>query len=124
MSPRKLLLLFTGFLALLLGIIGIVVPGLPTTPFVLLAGYCFAQASPRLHQRLLANPWFGDMIRNWERERALPLRTKRLATAIMILSILASLYALAGRPWLQTTLALLGLVGCVVVWRIPTLDRR
>ena len=53
-----------------LGLVGVLLPGLPTVPFVLLAAFAAARGSSRLHARLAAHPQFGPMIRDWERERA------------------------------------------------------
>lgn len=75
--------LLIGLTSLALGIAGVVLPLLPTTPFVLLAAYCFARSSPRLHDRLLANRTFGPLIRNWEQHRAIAPRAKRLAVVSM-----------------------------------------
>ena len=58
-----------GLLFLALGAAGIVLPILPTTPFILLAAWCFARSSERWHQRLLASELFGPIIDNWERNR-------------------------------------------------------
>ncbi|MEI6485373.1 MAG: YbaN family protein [Sphingomonadales bacterium] len=72
-----------GLTSLALGIAGVVLPLLPTTPFVLLAAYCFARSSPRLHAWLLANRTFGPLIRNWEQHRAIAPRAKLMAVASM-----------------------------------------
>jgi uncharacterized membrane protein YbaN (DUF454 family) len=72
-----------GLTSLALGIAGVVLPLLPTTPFVLLAAYCFARSSPRLHGWLLANATFGPLISNWQRHGAIAPRAKLLAVASM-----------------------------------------
>lgn len=66
----------SGGLSLALGGAGIVLPLLPTTPFVLLAAYCFARSSPQLHDWLLAHRTFGPMIHNWAEHGAIPPRAK------------------------------------------------
>lgn len=71
------------YLSLGLGIVGIVLPGLPTVPFVLLAAYCAARGSRRLHARLLAHRQFGPMIRDWQANGAVSRRSKWLATTMM-----------------------------------------
>ena len=68
-----------GSLALVLGIIGIFLPLLPTTPFVLLAAACFARSSTRVHNWLLAHKTFGPLIRNWRDHGAISRRGKRAA---------------------------------------------
>jgi len=120
-SPAVRALLWAcGALALLLGVVGIVVPGLPTTPFVLLAGACFVRASPRAHGWLLRNRTFGPMLREWERHRSVSRRVKRIGLTAMALTAAFSLWALAGHPWLQA-LVLAGVAtGTVVVLRLPS----
>ncbi len=117
---RRALLVVTGLVALALGLIGIVLPGLPTTPFVLLAAACFARASPRLHHWLTQHRYLGPMVRDWEANRSLPLRVKWIAISMMGAMVLLSAWQFNGRPWLQGTVLALGLVGGWVVWRIPT----
>ena len=73
-----------GGLFLGLGLLGVVLPVLPTTPFLLLAAGCFARSSPRLHSWLLAHPVFGPPIRNWEENGAISRKAKRLAVGSMI----------------------------------------
>lgn len=119
----RIVLLVLGSLALLLGIIGIFLPGLPTTPFVLLAAACYARASEKFYRRLLANKTFGPLIIEWRRHRSIPYRVKLIAVAMMSLTICASIWTLSGMPWLQWTLALIGLGTAAMLWRIPSRDR-
>ena len=117
---RQTLLVAAGLVALGLGLIGIVLPGLPTTPFVLLAAACFARASPRLHRWLTNHRYLGPMVRDWEANRSLPLHVKWIAITMMGTMVLLSAWQFNGRPWLQGTVLALGLMGGRVVWRIPT----
>jgi uncharacterized protein len=80
---QRLLWWLAGGACLLLGIVGIFVPLLPTTPFVLLAAFCFSRGSLRCERWLLQHPRFGPMVRDWRANRAIPLRAKQLATALM-----------------------------------------
>jgi len=88
--PVRPLLLVCGFVALLVGAVGIVVPLLPTTPFVLLAAACFLRSSPRVHRLLLAHPVLGSPLRDFLGGRGLPRRTKAVAVALLWTSVLAS----------------------------------
>ena len=74
-----------GFVFLGLGALGIVLPLLPTTPFVLLSAACFARSSERWHRWLLANETFGPMIRNWEDNRCISCRVKTIGILTMVL---------------------------------------
>lgn len=93
----RLFWLFGGLLSLATGIVGIVVPLLPTTPFVLLAAYCFARSSPRLHGWLADHPRFGPAIRDWDRNGAIHPRAKRLAVGMMAATFALSL--ILGLKW-------------------------
>ena len=114
--------MLAGFISLVLAGLGVVLPGLPTTPFVLLAAACFAKGSPRWHAWLLNHRWMGPMVRDWESNRSLPRRVKVLAITMMVSMVGLSVWQLSGKPWVQGAIALAGLVGVVVVWRIPTRD--
>jgi uncharacterized protein len=114
------LLWVAGTLALVLGAIGVVVPGLPTTPFVLLAASCYVRASPRAHAWLLRNRTFGPMLREWEQHRSVSRRVKRIAFATMALTASFSVWYFAGRPWLQALVLVGMLVGLAIVLRLPS----
>lgn len=109
-----------GWISLALGIIGVFVPGLPTTPFVLLAAACFSKASPRMHQWLINHRLLGPFIRNWEEHRSLTMRTKCLAIGTMVIMLSISAWHLSGRPWMQASILMLGAIGAFCVLRIPT----
>ena len=73
-----------GFVFLGFGLVGVFLPLLPTTPFVLLAAACFAQSSERMHRWILANETFGPMVRDWEQNRCVSCRVKVIAIASMV----------------------------------------
>ena len=116
----RALLWQAGSVSLLLGLIGVVVPGLPTTPFVLLAAACYAKASPRLHAWLLNHRLTGPMLRDWEAHRSLTRRTKTVAVVSMLVMVGFSIWSFQHRPIAQAVLLVLGAVGAWVVLRIPT----
>lgn len=116
----KVLYGFAGGLALVLGVIGIFLPGLPTTPFVLLAAACFAKASPRVHQWMLQHSLLGPMLRNWQEHRSLTRQTKYIAIISMVLMIGFSIWTFSEQAWVQAILLALGVIGAVTVLRIPT----
>lgn len=110
-----------GFAALALGLVGIVLPVLPTTPFVLLAAACFAKSSLRFHAWLHAHRIAGPLLREWHDYRAMPRRAKRLAYALMAVSFGSSILLMQS-PWHRLMLAALGLVLLFFLWRIPVRD--
>jgi uncharacterized membrane protein YbaN (DUF454 family) len=111
-----------GAIALILGGIGIVLPGLPTTPFVLIAGTCFVRASPRAHAWLLRNRTFGPILVEWEMHHSVPRRIKRIALTAMALTACFSIWFFSDRPWLQVmVLAGVSLGTATVLW-LPSRD--
>ncbi|KFC63310.1 YbaN family protein [Massilia sp. LC238] len=113
-----------GVLALLLGILGLFLPLLPTTPFLLLASWCFARGSDRLHRWLLSHRVFGEYLRNFEAGRGIPLKAKILATVMLWGSLLLAMRRFydTGSPVIPTLLALTGACVSIYLWRfLPTL---
>jgi uncharacterized membrane protein YbaN (DUF454 family) len=99
----RLTWLVVGFVALALGALGIALPLLPTTPFVLVAAFAFAQSSEKLHQWLLDHNVFGPLIDNWQRHGAISRRAKVLSVVSMA-AVLAVSVAMAVPPlvvWVQ-----------------------
>ncbi|MEM1383912.1 MAG: YbaN family protein [Pseudomonadota bacterium] len=115
----RLIWITAGFLALALGVAGAVLPLMPTVPFLLLAAFCFARGSERLHAWLTGHPRFGPAIRDWQAHGAIRPAAKRLA----MLSILATfgLSLIAGAS--ATVLAIQAVVlGCVTVFILTRPD--
>ena len=92
------------------GIVGIVLPVLPTAPFILLSAFAAARGSERLHAWLVGHPRFGPAIREWEAHGAVARRSKWLATATMAVTALVLVLA-APRAWVAAS----GIVAMVVV---------
>ena len=101
-----------------LGIVGIVVPGLPTVPFVLLSAFAAAHGSRRLHAWLLADRRFGPMIHDWEREGAVSRRAKRLAIGMMALCA-AVMFLTAPTWWMAATGTAFMAIVAAWLWRRP-----
>jgi uncharacterized membrane protein YbaN (DUF454 family) len=114
----RLACLGTGLAALALGLAGVVLPVLPTTPFILLAAACFARSSLRFHGWLLNQRVAGPLIREWQQYRAMPRRAKRVAYGLMALSFGSSIL-IVDSAWHRAMLASLALVLAVFVWRVP-----
>ncbi len=107
----RLFLVLAGIVSLALGVLGIVLPLLPTTPFVLLSAYCFARSSKRLHQWLLSHPWFGKLLTNWEKHRGMQASHKRRAIGLTVLSFMLSIYL---APLMEVRLLLVFIAICVL----------
>ncbi len=88
----KLMLIMCGWLSVALGFIGIFVPILPTTPFLIVAASCFAKSSDRFHHWLLESPVFGPIILDWQTHRRVRSATKRWAMVTIILSFGISIW--------------------------------
>jgi uncharacterized membrane protein YbaN (DUF454 family) len=112
--------LSVGWLALGLGIAGIFLPLLPTTPFVLLAALCFAKSSPELHARLLAHPRLGPPIRDWRERRVIPLRAKLLATVMLIPLFLTATVFSRFTPLVNGALLATGAGVLLFLWTKPS----
>jgi uncharacterized membrane protein YbaN (DUF454 family) len=120
---RRLGLLTLGWLAVALGGLGIVVPGLPTTGFFVLAAACFARSSPRFERWVLNLPKVGPLVRDHRAGLGMPRRAKVVAIAMMLTACSLSALAL-GSPALAGVVLGGGVVGTWYVgWRIPTRER-
>lgn len=97
---KKTFLLIAGHLCLVLGILGAFLPVLPTTPFLLLAAFCYSKSSDSLHSWIMNHKHLGPPLRNWERNGVIGLKAKIIAT------IMLSLIIVFRMPYLQIVLAL------------------
>ena len=79
----RILWLVLGLVCVGLGTIGIVLPILPTTPFLLAAAACFCKSSTRLYNWLIGNKWFGEYIRNYKEGKGIPMKTKIIALTVL-----------------------------------------
>lgn len=114
-----------GFVALALGALGAVLPLLPTTPFVLLAAFCFMRGSKRLHGWLSRHAYFGPIIGDWEASGAIAPRYKRVAVATIVLTFGISV-ALGLAPWilLAQGLVLAGAATFILTRPNPVIGKR
>jgi len=115
---RKNLFIVLGCLFVLLGAVGVVLPVLPTTPFLLLALALFANSSPRFHQMLLNNRWFGTILRQWEDSKTVSRQVKRRASFLILVSFSISIFLLQGNMGLQGMLVVIALILLLIIWRL------
>lgn len=111
---KRHLYLAGGFTALALGSIGVVLPLLPTVPFVILAAFCFARSSPRLEAWLLDHHFFGSHILNWRERRAITKRGKWSALVAFAVSVVVALIFVK-MPWNLIPVAA-ALIGGTWIW--------
>lgn len=117
----KILLNIIGSIAVFLAILGIFLPLLPTTPFLLLASACFLRGSKRMHGWLMNNKLFGEYLRNFEEGKGIPLKAKITALALLWISLSFSIMQVRMLP-LKLMLAAIGIGVTIYVLRTRTLD--
>ena len=107
-----------GFVAL--GVIGIFVPVMPTTPFLLLAAACYVRTSERHHKWLMDSPVFGPIIRDYHEKRGIRLQTKLAALAVLWCSMAVSIWRVK-IAWLDATLIAAGVFATIMILRVRTI---
>jgi uncharacterized membrane protein YbaN (DUF454 family) len=115
--PVRIAWLSVAGASLVLGALGVVLPLLPTTPFVLVAAYAAAKGSPRLHAWILGHRAFGPVVRDWQASGAVAPRTKRVAVATMTLS--AAIVALVAPLVVAAGAGLVMAIVATWLWRRP-----
>jgi uncharacterized protein len=122
-GPRRWLNIGLGLAFVGLAGLGVVLPVLPTTPFLIVASACFVRSSPRLNAWLLRSRVFGGLLREWQEYRRVRRRVKYTAAAVLLAVVAGSAWlGQLSWPWL-TVLIALGLVGLSVVLRLPEMPR-
>ncbi|WP_339229958.1 YbaN family protein [Oceanobacillus sp. FSL K6-2867] len=114
-SIKKIFLIIAGSVSLVLGVLGIVMPLLPTTPFLLLSAACYVRSSDKLYQWLITNKYFGSYILNYRQGKGIPLKAKVISVTILWISML---YTIAFVIPLVMVKILLFLIGSYFTWFI------
>lgn len=120
----RLAFVFLGTLFLGLGVIGVVVPGLPTTPFILLAAAFYVRSSDRMYSWLLNHRVFGKIVGNFQRTKSISLQAKVISIATMWVMILLSIFLFIDKRIVEIIVASLGAIGTGVLLLIPTTKTR
>ena len=103
----RILFVIFGTISLVLGIIGIFLPLLPTTPFLLLTAYLYYKSSPRCYEWLMRQPYLGKYIRNFRENRVIPVRAKIISISVMWISISYCILFLIPLTWVKILLFLI-----------------
>jgi uncharacterized membrane protein YbaN (DUF454 family) len=120
-AAMKILLNVIGTVAVILAVLGVFLPLLPTTPFLLLASACYMRSSERLHRWLLNNRMFGEYLRNIEDKRGMPLKGKIYTLALLWVSMGYSIYIVRFLA-LKFMLAAIGAGVTIMILRMKTLE--
>ncbi len=120
-GPVKWLCLPAGFLCLTVGFLGILLPGLPATPFVLLAAWLFSLSSPRIERAIIDSRLFGPVIRNWRLHRGITRRTRWIALFVVAMTVGVTCFIAPVTDWLRWTVAFLAAIGIAVILRLRVL---
>jgi uncharacterized membrane protein YbaN (DUF454 family) len=117
---RKPLYLVSGFVCLALGAVGVVLPLLPTTPFVLLAAFCFSRSSAKFHQMLLEHRIFGTLVKDWEAHGVIPLKVKCLSSSMMLIMVSYPLLFRDLPMWAVISVIITVLIALTYIWSRPS----
>lgn len=123
-SARRAAWCAAGLAAVGLGVLGIVVPGLPTTVFFIVAAWCFSRSSPRLERWVLGLPRIGPMVADHRAGLGMPRRAKVVAsTMIAVVASASAWFALDGPIARAAVLGLAAIGVAWITWRVPTRER-
>ena len=112
----RIFLIIVGSVSLVLGVLGIFFPMLPTTPFLLLSAAAWVKASPSLYEWLINHRVFGEYIRNFREYRAIPLRVKIISVSLVWLTIGYCIFAVVDEWWWAQVL--MALLATAISWHI------
>lgn len=118
---QRYILIVLGWCAVILATLGVVLPLLPTTPFLLLAAWCFARSSPRFHYWLLHRSIFGRYLRHWQQHRAMPPGAKGRAILLILVTFAFSLW-MVKILWVRLLLLTILCLLLVFMIRLPVVD--
>ncbi|MBN1280215.1 MAG: YbaN family protein [Candidatus Thermoplasmatota archaeon] len=116
----RYVLIGAGTVFLGLGIVGLFLPILPTTPFVLLAAACYARSSKRFYNGLMNNRWFGSYIKNYHEGRGIPVQVKIVTLTLLWVTLLTSIYFIINTVWIELLLMIIGIGVTIHILTIKT----
>lgn len=106
----RALLIALGMLSLGVGLVGVFIPVLPTTPFLLLAAACFARGSERIYAWMIGNRLFGSYLRNYREGNGLPIKAKLVSATILWTAILVSILLFVDEAWIKVVLIIVAVI--------------
>lgn len=118
-GPLRWFLFLAGWLFVGLAVAGVVLPVLPTTPFLLLAAACFSRSSERFHAWLMDNRLFGPLIRDWQEHRAIRTRARWSGIVAIVVVIGSSVVFFVAHPGVRAVMVLTGLTLVTFLYRLP-----
>lgn len=121
-GTKRLLYRILGWASVVMAIIGAILPGIPTAPFVILAGYFFIRSSPEAHQWLRESRWFGPILRDWEEHHGISRSTRNAAVGLILMAALICTFLGLPLPLLLSIHAM-QLIGLIIVLRLHVVDR-
>jgi uncharacterized membrane protein YbaN (DUF454 family) len=117
---RRVAFVTLGLLLVGLAYLGVLLPGLPATPFLLAASYCFVRSSPRLHRWLRKSPIFGRLLHDWEVHRGVRKPVKVFAVCFVVVVVTASVVFSGLMWWVKGVIVGLAAIGVTVILCLPT----
>lgn len=112
---RKVIFIILGTFSLILGAIGLFIPGLPTTPFLLLAAALYVRGSKKLYDRLISSKYIGPRIELYQRKKGMEVQTKIISIALMWVMIGVSVHFFIQALYLKYIIVSIGIIGTVVM---------
>jgi uncharacterized membrane protein YbaN (DUF454 family) len=116
----KWFLIVIGWISVILGVFGIFLPLLPTTPFLLLAAACFVRSSPRFYQWLVSHPKLGKYVLHYLNGEGIPMRAKVIAIVMIWVTMSFSAWLVVPVIWGKIVLLIIGLCVSIYIYRQPT----
>ena len=123
-SIRKGLLVTAGTLFLILGVVGIFIPLLPTTPFLLLAAACYIRGSKKFYDWLIKNRWLGEYIKNYQDGKGVPFKVKIITITFLWLTIITSIILFVSNIIIQIFLIIIAIGVTIHIIKIKTIDQK
>ena len=118
------ILIASGTISLVIGIIGIFIPLLPTTPFLLLAAACYIRGSKKFYNKLIKNKWLGEYIKNYQEGRGVPLYIKMITILLLWFTIIFSTFIIVTNLFIQIIFIIIAIGVTVHIIKIKTLEKK